>query len=460
MNKFVRTTFFITILFTTVSIYALSVPVPTHATSANEIQSKITARNNTIKALQDEITRYQKQLNALGFKQTTLESAIHSLKISREKLNANLNLTTNKISSADLQLEQLKGNIKSAQSNIDSSNSAISAALRTINQNDAVDESPLTLILNTKGLSDAWTTADRLSQFNEALGNNVKALTRAKTNLASTKKQVASTRTKLIALKQKQISQRKSIDANTYAQRRLLRRTKNKESSYQKLIADKRASEKSFEQELEMLQSQLKLIVNSGTLPKAGNGILSWPFSAHFMKICTTRKKTFGNLYCITQYFGNTPFSTKNPQVYNGHGHNAIDIAAPIGTPIHAALTGVILDTGNTDLAHDSKGRQCWSFGKWVMIKHPDGLNTMYAHMSEIDVSKGQSVSTGQIIGYSGMTGYATGPHIHFGVYATDGTKIMTLGKFHGVSGTRCANAKMPVATLDAYLNPLSYLPH
>jgi murein DD-endopeptidase MepM/ murein hydrolase activator NlpD len=91
------------------------------------------------------------------------------------------------------------------------------------------------------------------------------------------------------------------------------------------------------------------------------------------------------------------------------------------------------------------------------MIDHNNGLSTLYSHLSSIDVSKGQQVSTGQMIGLSGMTGYATGPHLHFGVYATEGTEIMTLKQFR-TSSTACANAKMPVATLTAYLNPLSYL--
>ena len=91
------------------------------------------------------------------------------------------------------------------------------------------------------------------------------------------------------------------------------------------------------------------------------------------------------------------------------------------------------------------------------MVVHGNGINTLYSHLSEIDVSKGQSVATGQTIGLSGMTGYATGPHLHFGVYATEGTQILTLKQFRGTKSS-CANATMPVASIDAYLNPLSYL--
>ena len=111
-----------------------------------------------------------------------------------------------------------------------------------------------------------------------------------------------------------------------------------------------------------------------------------------------------------------------------------------------------MLATGNTDLVPG-----CYSFGKWVMLKHANGLATLYAHLSQIGVSSGQAVSTGDVIGYSGMTGYATGPHLHFGVYALAGVQIMTLKAFRGAT-TPCANATMPVAPTNAYLNPMSYL--
>lgn len=459
MSKNIRTIFFGIILIASMATLWSSAPViETHASTAGEIQTKINDHSSKIQALQSEIAKYQKELDSIGTKKSTLESTIRSLTISRKKLTANLNVTKNKINSATLRLDQLDRNINKTQDNIDANSRAVASALRTIDANDAKATSPIALILNTNGLADAWTEVDHLSQFNRALGESIFELTKAKTSLSATQAKVKATKQELISLSNDQISQRKSIDANTYTKRSLLRRTKNKESSYQKLIAEKKYAEKSFERELEALQTQLKLTVHPGALPKSGSGILAWPFSKSFMNSCEKRKKVFGNLHCITQYFGNTSFATANPQIYNGHGHSGVDFGAPVGTPIHAVLMGVVLGTGNTDLAHGAKGRQCWSFGKWVMIKHPNGLNTLYAHLSEIDVSKGESVSTGHIIGYSGMTGYATGPHLHFGVYATDGTKIMTLNKFRGAT-TPCANATMPVATIDAYLNPLSYLP-
>ena len=73
---------------------------------------------------------------------------------------------------------------------------------------------------------------------------------------------------------------------------------------------------------------------------------------------------------------------------------------------------------GNTD--QSCQGVSC---GKWVLIKHANNLSTLYAHLSIIKVSGGQQVETGQLVGYSGDTGYATGPHLH-GVFASEGVEI------------------------------------
>lgn len=430
--------------------FVLSGPGLAHADTAADIQSQIDTNNRQLEALKAEIAKYQTQLNAVGAKKNTLQSTVNSLALSQKQLAAQIKATQNKIASANLQIKNLSNSIGDKESLITNDQDAISKALRTVAEKE--QQSLVTTLISSDSLGDAWRAIDSTAQFNRALANNISDLRTVRTALANNRDQVTAAKTKLLSLQNDLSLQKRSVDASKATQTQLLTQTRNQESNYQKLIAQKQAAEKSFEQELIDLQGQLNLIVHPNLLPKVGSGVLSWPFSTAFMFNCTQRKSVFGNLFCITQYFGNTAFSTANAQIYNGHGHNAIDLAAPIGTPVYAALGGTVLGTGNTDLV-----RGCYSFGKWIMITHGNGLSTLYAHLSEIDVTKGQQIDARQLIGLSGMTGYATGPHIHFGVYATEGTQIMTLKQFRGAT-IGCANATMPVAALDAYLNPLSYL--
>jgi LysM repeat protein len=88
------------------------------------------------------------------------------------------------------------------------------------------------------------------------------------------------------------------------------------------------------------------------------------------------------------------------------HGYNAVDLAAPLGTPIVAAADGEVI------VARDSG----WNggYGQYIVIRHDNGSQTLYAHESSIIVGVGQRVVRGQVIGYVGQSGKATGPHIHF----------------------------------------------
>ena len=81
-------------------------------------------------------------------------------------------------------------------------------------------------------------------------------------------------------------------------------------------------------------------------------------------------------------------------------------MACPTGTPIYASMSGTVQVAG-------------WhnSYGNYVIIKHKDGYQTLYGHMSKILTTKGEKVTQGQKIGLVGSTGYSTGPHLHFTVY-------------------------------------------
>lgn len=91
--------------------------------------------------------------------------------------------------------------------------------------------------------------------------------------------------------------------------------------------------------------------------------------------------------------------------------HTGIDLAAPIGTPIMAAADGVV----------KSPNGGGWA-GIHVIIQHPGGSATLYAHLNQATVSPGQTVKAGQVIGYVGMTGRTFGPHLHMEYYPSAAT--------------------------------------
>jgi murein DD-endopeptidase MepM/ murein hydrolase activator NlpD len=89
-----------------------------------------------------------------------------------------------------------------------------------------------------------------------------------------------------------------------------------------------------------------------------------------------------------------------------GTMHLGVDIAAPIGTPVHTPEPGVVLEAGPAS-----------GFGQAVYVQHGDGTITLYGHVSRFHVSAGEVVSAGQVIADVGNEGQSTGPHLHFEVH-------------------------------------------
>jgi murein DD-endopeptidase MepM/ murein hydrolase activator NlpD len=101
-----------------------------------------------------------------------------------------------------------------------------------------------------------------------------------------------------------------------------------------------------------------------------------------------------------------SPFGPRRHPIFGVRSmHSGIDLAAPYGTPIKASEGGVVIYSG-------------WygGYGKVVILDHAKGFSTLYAHLSSTKVAAGARVKQGEVVGFEGSTGYATGPHLHFEV--------------------------------------------
>ena len=400
----------------------------TFSATVDELKQKIDETTASKKALEDEIAQYQAQIKDIANQANTLANALKTLTTNEKKINTQISLTKKNINSKTLEIKNLGVDIGQKELNIENNILTIGESLRGIN--DADSESLIENLLKYNDLSEFWTKIEYASQFQESLRKNIIETRNIKISLEKDKKASEASKKSLLAYQSDLNDQKKLLQINKTDTNTLLADTKNKESNYKKIIAEKQALSAAFDKELTQFEADLKLAIDPNSFPSSGKGILSWPVD---------------DVY-ITQKFGDTEFAKTG--AYNGGGHNGVDFRAPVGTKIKAALGGTVEATGNTDTVCPGA-----SYGKWVFIRHSNGLATIYGHLSLIKVSAGQEVFTGDTIGYSGMTGFSTGPHLHFGVYASQGVKVMAR-KSSVCKGTYT----IPVADLKAYLDPLVYL--
>jgi len=227
---------------------------------------------------------------------------------------------------------------------------------------------------------------------------------------------------KLTALKSQLSDQQKIVVQNANEKSKLLTQTKNSEANYQKLLKDRLVKKEAFERELEEYESQLKYILDPSKLPSGR--VLNWPLDSIF----------------ITSSYGSR----------SGGFHYGIDFRARTPLPVYTMADGIVAGIGDTDI-------QCpgVSFGRFVLIKYDNGLASTFGHLSLIKVQKGDKIARGEIVGYSGNTGYSTAPHLHVSIYARDAVEIKT------IPSKSCPGRVLtqPISPTNGYLNPIKYLP-
>ena len=399
-----------------------------YAQTIEELQTKISAKNEEIRKLEESIKQHQDDLVVLGAQKKTLKNSITELDVLQRKLNADLKLTQVKVDTTDLNLRKLGSEISIKENEIDTHRVALREALQAIYQRD--EYSLPEVALSNESFSGFWGDLESLNQFSDKVEQNVGLLRVLKGDLEDKNLVQEAEKKKLIGLKTELGNSKKITDANKKEQAKLLAQTSNQETKFKKMLNAELALKDAVEQELRSYETSLKFILDPSSIPPRGTKVFSPPLEQ----------------LVITQQFGKTSSSGR---LYASGTHNGTDFRALVGTPVKAMLSGTVIGTGDTDIV--CKGA---SYGKWVLIRHNNGLATLYGHFSVVKVSQGQAVDTGELIGYSGNTGYSTGPHLHVTVFAAAAVKVESLPS--KACGGRVYT--MPLAAINAYLDPMDYL--
>jgi murein DD-endopeptidase MepM/ murein hydrolase activator NlpD len=404
-------------------------PYTTGANTAVELENKIESQNKAIEVLEAEIAAYQSQLTNLGTQKNTLSNAVKVLDTEVKKIGTDVKVTQNKISTTDSKLNQLGSSIVSTSQNIENLKLAVAKSIREMHI--AEQRTLSQLLLSGTNISDVWHHAAAGESFRSQLRSKTDNLTQTRVALERNKALVESAKKELLGL-QSQLKDQQTLTARAKAEKdSLLKQTQNQETAYQKLVREKLELKNRMEDDLRDYESQLSYILNPNSLPTTGSKTFRWPLDS----------------VRITQYFGKTQHSQR---LYVTGSHNGMDFGTPTGTPVKAMASGVVVGSGNTDLA--CKGA---SYGGWILIQYDNGLSAVFGHLSLVRATKGQRVLSGDIVAYSGNTGYSTGPHLHVSVWPADAVEIKSFPS----TACRGKTITIPTAARNAYLDPLVYFP-
>lgn len=328
---------------------------------SNEITQELNEINNRLQIVQDELSINMQQLQELDDK----------LLQSQEELEK----TNEQIENLALQIAENEEKLENVRNKYDSIQELLNSRLIYMYETPKLEF--IQVLLESKNVTDFLATyyaMKELAEYDKELLETVKQ-----------QKEEIETTQQLLADKKVQI-----IDTKQLQQKKLqvLENTKTMREYYiSKLSTEERELQAQIDEynlQVETIEAEIKLLALNSISEDYIGGAMIWPIPGY-----TT----------ITSHYGMRVHPITNAYKL----HTGMDVSAPIGAGFVAAANGMV-----------SKATYNTAYGNMVIIDHGAGVQTLYAHGSEIMVELGQTVSAGDEILKVGSTGYSTGPHAHF----------------------------------------------
>ena len=369
-----------------------SLPHPAHAATTSEIKDQITDLKVENAVIQAQIDSVRSQYNANA-------SEIQALVDKKNAVDQEIALLHDQILNINEQLRIYGQMISDAQERLDDANLRLAQLnrqykerIRAMEEEGEItywqvifESSSFTDMLDRMNMVDEIAAADTqrlvdLQVASATVEENQRILNEEMLDLQETRQQLADSEEML------KVKRTESDD--------ILRELIAQQSEFQAVLDEASKIQDDLLTEIAQKQKELQAAQYKEELVKMALKGENPPSNATWIEPVSG--------YTISSPFGNR----KSPTAGASSNHKGVDMACPSGTPIYATRAGTV-----TVASYQAGGA-----GYYVSINHGDGFASIYMHMTRYVVSKGQSVAQGELIGYVGSTGVATGPHLHFGV--------------------------------------------
>ena len=346
-------------------------------------------------------------------KQEEAQSNLKEVQAQKSEAVKQVEAISSKIDTYENQIEELENKITDLNTKISSAEKEIKEKEASYNQNEkllqerlvaayeAGDTSYLDVMLSSENLTDLisnYYLVSELATYDaellEKIQKEKEEIQKTKESLETNKKSVTTTKTEKekvsTQLQQSKKEKAASVEKLSKDEKEIQAEIDELKSANVQIAKDIKKAQEEYAKQIAALNNNKNNNSNNnnntnssgGNYTGGGNGTLQRPVKS-------------GSI-TATMYYS------------NGSYHGALDYGIPVGTPIYAAATGVVIKTANLTS----------SYGTYVVLQHANGLQTWYAHgtSGSILVSPGQTVSRGQQIMSSGNSGHSFGPHLHFEV--------------------------------------------
>lgn len=379
LNFKIITILLIVIILQTSMVFATSTKELENQQSEND--KKINEAKSDLEDIKVEKSETVKQVEELSSKITDYQTQI-------EELEGKISNLNNKIENAQKELNKSQEDYTKQQELLNA---------RLVATYEAGETSYLDVILSSKSITDLISNYYLVTELATNDSELLDKIQKQKEKIEQSKRELEDSR--------KEISNSKVEKQKVSDQLRVAKSEKSKQ--VEKLSADEKAIQEEIDELKESNIQIAKEIKKAQEQYAKQIAALNNKKSVKNQNSSSSSEKYVGGNGTLQRPVSSGSISA-GMYYSSGSYHGAVDFAVPIGTPVYAAETGVVIKTANLT----------YSYGTYVVIQHANGLQTWYAHgtSGSICVSPGQTVSRGQKIMSSGNSGHSSGPHLHFEV--------------------------------------------